>query len=63
MWRPYADRDWRFGHYEVDGLQDPLSRFFRFICRPLKLKRKSEDEDEDEAEDIEMALLPLGSTA
>ncbi|CAL0330223.1 unnamed protein product [Lupinus luteus] len=36
--RPYIDRDWRFGHYEMDGLQDPLSRFARFITRPLSLK-------------------------
>ncbi|XP_021739893.1 beta-glucosidase-like SFR2, chloroplastic [Chenopodium quinoa] len=59
VWRPYADRDWRFGHYEMEGLQDPLSRFLRFICRPLKLRRKSELEDDD----VELALLPLGSTA
>ncbi|KAM0962496.1 hypothetical protein ACFX13_022040 [Malus domestica] len=39
--RPYTDRDWRFGHYEMDGLQDPLSRFSRFILRPFSfLKRK-----------------------
>ncbi|CAO2821682.1 unnamed protein product [Amaranthus hypochondriacus] len=59
IWRPYVDRDWRFGHYEMEGLQDPLSRFFRFICRPLNFKRKSEYEDED----VELALLPLESTA
>ncbi|KAL2921054.1 Beta-glucosidase-like SFR2 chloroplastic [Bienertia sinuspersici] len=59
IWRPYADRDWRFGHYEMEGLQDPLSRFFRFICRPLRPRGKSEDEDED----VELALLPLGSTS
>ncbi|BBN02752.1 galactolipid galactosyltransferase [Marchantia polymorpha subsp. ruderalis] len=29
--RPFVSRDWRFGHYEMDGLQDPVSRFFRFI--------------------------------
>lgn len=59
IWRPYADRDWRFGHYEMEGLQDPLSRFFRFICRPLSPRRKSNYEDED----VELALLPVGSTA
>ena len=59
IWRPYVDRDWRFGHYEMEGLQDPLSRFFRFICRPLNFRRKSEYEDED----VELALLPLESTA
>lgn len=57
--RPYVDRDWRFGKYEMEGLQDPLSRFFRFICRPLISRRKSEPEDED----VELALLPLGSTS
>lgn len=39
--RPYMERDWRFGHYEMDGLQDPLSRFSRFIIRPFSLKRKN----------------------
>ncbi|KAL2642376.1 hypothetical protein R1flu_009963 [Riccia fluitans] len=29
--RPFVSRDWRFGHYEYDGLQDPVSRFFRFM--------------------------------
>ncbi|KNA15448.1 hypothetical protein SOVF_098180 [Spinacia oleracea] len=58
VWRPYADRDWRFGHYEMEGLQDPLSRFLRFIRRPLKPRRLSDHEDDD----VELALLPLGST-
>lgn len=31
IWRPYNPRDWRFGHYEIDGLQDPLSCLFRSI--------------------------------
>lgn len=55
--RPYADRDWRFGHYEMEGLNDPLSRFFRFISRPLTVRQKTEAEDED----AELALLPLES--
>lgn len=38
--RPYIERDWRFGHYQMDGLQDPLSRFSRFIIRPFSLKKK-----------------------
>ncbi|XP_057428276.1 galactolipid galactosyltransferase SFR2, chloroplastic-like [Lotus japonicus] len=31
--RPYIERDWRFGHYEMHGLQDYLSIFFRFLMR------------------------------
>ncbi|ONI27935.1 hypothetical protein PRUPE_1G112100 [Prunus persica] len=38
--RPFIQRDWRFGHYEMEGLQDPLSRFSRFILRPFSLIRK-----------------------
>ena len=26
-------RDWRFGEYEFDGLQDPISCLFRFLGR------------------------------
>ncbi|VFQ60999.1 unnamed protein product [Cuscuta campestris] len=39
--RPYVERDWRFGHYEMEGLQDPLSRFSRFIARSFTIKRKA----------------------
>jgi len=44
--RPYIERDWRFGHYEMDGLQDYLSQFSRFIIQrfPLKRKKKSQKE-------------------
>ncbi|GAV71672.1 Glyco_hydro_1 domain-containing protein [Cephalotus follicularis] len=40
IWRPYIERDWQFGHYEMEGLQDPLSRLSRFILRPFSLKKK-----------------------
>jgi hypothetical protein len=51
--RPFVQRDWRFGHYEMDGLQDPLSRFMRFIISPFLSKRKNKKacltlEDEEE---------------
>ncbi|KAD0728481.1 hypothetical protein E3N88_43791 [Mikania micrantha] len=51
IWRAYIERDWRFGHYEMEGLQDPFSRFARFATRLLPLrKKKSEDlEEYDEA--------------
>ncbi|KAL0853843.1 hypothetical protein Bca101_058995 [Brassica carinata] len=40
-WRPYVDRDWRFGHYQVDGLQDPLSHVARvLLIWPLIMNRK-----------------------
>jgi hypothetical protein len=29
--RPFAVRDWRFGHYEMEGLQDPLSSVYRYF--------------------------------
>jgi hypothetical protein len=35
-----VDRDWRFGHYEYEGLQDPLSRFIRFILSGAFLGRR-----------------------
>ncbi|KAF8094662.1 hypothetical protein N665_0358s0042 [Sinapis alba] len=41
QWRPYVDRDWRFGHYQVDGLQDPLSRVARVLLLwPLIMNKK-----------------------
>ncbi|KAH0851776.1 hypothetical protein HID58_003959 [Brassica napus] len=52
QWRPYVDRDWRFGHYHVEGLQDPLSRVARVLLiwplimnkRIRKVKVKHTDE-------------------
>ncbi|XP_064948814.1 beta-glucosidase-like SFR2, chloroplastic isoform X2 [Musa acuminata AAA Group] len=43
--RPYVRRDWRFGHYELDGLQDPLSRLWNFVTVPFSPKKKVELED------------------
>ncbi|CDY34948.1 BnaA01g32790D [Brassica napus] len=41
QWRPYVDRDWRFGHYRVDGLQDPLSRVARvLLIWPLIMNKR-----------------------
>ncbi|XP_015900115.3 beta-glucosidase-like SFR2, chloroplastic [Ziziphus jujuba] len=46
--RPYIERDWRFGHYEMEGLQDPLSRLSRFILQPFfSLKRKKKLKKDD----------------
>ncbi|KAM3707973.1 hypothetical protein ACJW30_02G065200 [Castanea mollissima] len=45
--RPYVLRDWRFGHYEMEGLQDPLSRLSRFILRPFSIKRKRKPQKDD----------------
>ncbi|MED6162324.1 Beta-glucosidase-like sfr2, chloroplastic [Stylosanthes scabra] len=53
--RPYIERDWRFGHYEMEGLQDRLSRFSRFIIRPFSLKRKRKPKKED----AKLVLQPL----
>ncbi|KAL2338918.1 hypothetical protein Fmac_013364 [Flemingia macrophylla] len=53
--RPYIERDWRFGHYQMDGLQDNLSRFSRFIIRPLSLKRKRKPQKKN----AKLILQPL----
>lgn len=37
--RPFVQRDWRFGHYEMESLQDPISRLFRFIASLIPLRR------------------------
>ncbi|VVA96740.1 unnamed protein product [Arabis nemorensis] len=41
QWRPFVDCDWRFGHYQMDGLQDPLSRVARaLLIWPLVMRKK-----------------------
>lgn len=55
IWRPYIKRDWRFGHYEMEGLQDPLSRFARYLLHPFSLKKKAETERESD----QLILEPL----
>ncbi|CAJ1940770.1 unnamed protein product [Sphenostylis stenocarpa] len=55
--RPYIDRDWRFGHYQMEGLQDHLSRFSRFIIRPFSLKRKTKSQEKN----AKLILQPLES--
>lgn len=47
IWRPYIDRDWRFGHYEMDGLQDPLSRLSRYMLKPFSWRKKIALQTED----------------
>ncbi|KAL5700339.1 galactolipid galactosyltransferase [Ranunculus cassubicifolius] len=56
-WKTFTERDWRFGHYRMDGLQDPLSRLSRSILRPLLLT-KSVNPD---ADDADLVLEPLVS--
>ncbi|KAF8017748.1 hypothetical protein BT93_H2829 [Corymbia citriodora subsp. variegata] len=53
--RPYVLRDWRFGHYEMEGLQDPLSRMSRCIFRPFSLRKKRKSQEEEQ----EIILQPL----
>ncbi|KAH7286003.1 hypothetical protein KP509_33G055200 [Ceratopteris richardii] len=38
--RPFIQRDWRFGHYQMDGLQDPVSRLLRFMLNLIPLRRR-----------------------
>ncbi|CAA0841931.1 Beta-glucosidase-like SFR2- chloroplastic [Striga hermonthica] len=56
--RPYIVRDWRFGHYEMEDLQDPLSRLARFVLRPFSLKKKPKPLNDYE----ELALESLHGT-
>ncbi|PKU87550.1 Beta-glucosidase-like SFR2, chloroplastic [Dendrobium catenatum] len=54
IYRPYIARDWRFGHYEMDGLQDPVSRLWRSITAPITRKKKKAsvlEEDDLEYQD------------
>ncbi|KAK6265232.1 hypothetical protein QUC31_016069 [Theobroma cacao] len=53
--RPYIERDWRFGHYEMEGLQDPLSRLARCLLRPFSLKKNRKSRKVDP----ELVLQPL----
>ncbi|XP_065863885.1 beta-glucosidase-like SFR2, chloroplastic [Euphorbia lathyris] len=54
--RVFIERDWRFGHYEMEGLQDPLSRLSRCILRPFSTARKKIHHIDD---DEELILEPL----
>ncbi|CAM8915186.1 unnamed protein product [Rhodiola kirilowii] len=47
--RPFILRDWRFGHYEMEGLQDPLSRLSRCLFESLSLRRKSRPQKDKDA--------------
>ncbi|CAD6344046.1 unnamed protein product [Miscanthus lutarioriparius] len=53
--RSFILRDWRFGHYEMEGLQDPFSRFIRSIFSPILRKKKIHY---IEYEDISYAISP-----
>ncbi|OVA13574.1 Glycoside hydrolase [Macleaya cordata] len=53
--RPYIQRDWRFGHYKRDGLQDPLSRLLRLICQPFSHEKKKQTQTDD----ADLVLEPL----
>ncbi|XP_050218227.1 beta-glucosidase-like SFR2, chloroplastic [Mercurialis annua] len=53
--RPFVERDWRFGHYEMEGLQDPFSRLSRCILRPLSINKKRKHKRNDD----EVLLQPL----
>lgn len=47
--RAYVERDWQFGHYEMEYLQDPLSCFFRWLLQPFSTCKKMKAlQDDDE---------------
>ncbi|KAL0388915.1 UNVERIFIED_CONTAM: Beta-glucosidase-like SFR2, chloroplastic [Sesamum radiatum] len=56
--RPYVVRDWRFGHYEMEGLQDPLNRFSRYLLRPFFLRKKTNPNTDSD----DLVLEPLMSS-
>ncbi|XP_058076267.1 beta-glucosidase-like SFR2, chloroplastic isoform X2 [Magnolia sinica] len=58
-WRPFIERDWRFGHYEIEGLQDPLSSLSRFILAPFLRKKKKKSNAELDADDLVLQPLEL----
>lgn len=73
--RPFVQRDWRFGHYEFDGLQDPLSRLFRFLSGLIIFQRQSSNTgskryiesdagvtEETESQETEMRVPALAAT-
>ncbi|KAM7488021.1 hypothetical protein LguiB_025505 [Lonicera macranthoides] len=59
--RPFVERDWKFGHYEMEGLQDPFSRLSRFFLTPLlslkKMRKAKAKNRKDEKE--QLVLQPL----
>ncbi|KAK1318480.1 hypothetical protein QJS10_CPB04g01038 [Acorus calamus] len=57
--RPFIQRDWRFGHYEMDGLQDPFSQLSRLILAPLSLMRNKKRQSD--VEDIVLQPLEMSS--
>ncbi|MCO5549360.1 hypothetical protein L7F22_002830 [Adiantum nelumboides] len=64
--RPFVQRDWRFGHYEMEGLQDPISRLFRFIARLIPFrertrKRRSKSSTKSKTESQETARIPVAA--
>lgn len=57
--RQFVDRDWRFGHYQVDGLQDPLSRVARvLLIWPLIMNKRIKKVKVKHTDDAEVALHP-----
>lgn len=48
MDRPFVVRDWRFGKYEVDGLQDPLSSVVRYVREGAMFSNKNKNNNKKE---------------
>lgn len=48
IWKPFIKRDWRFGHYEMEGLHDPLSRLSRFLFAPFSNKKDRKRQSSDD---------------
>ncbi|KAM0948445.1 putative beta-glucosidase [Dioscorea sansibarensis] len=57
--RPYIQRDWRFGHYEMEGLQDPLSWLARAITSPLSFKKSKGRKGHQIEDEVVNVLQPL----
>lgn len=49
MDRPFAVRDWRFGKYEMEGLQDPLSSFTRYLREGAIFRKKKKSRQQNKS--------------
>jgi len=50
MDRPFAVRDWRFGKYEVEGLQDPISSSVRWVREGAFFRKKKNKQQQQKKE-------------
>lgn len=47
--RQFVQRDWRFGHYELEGLQDPVSCLVRSLGNIFLLGRQRKSKEQQKS--------------